>query len=66
MRAKSDLKEEYKQYTLGLALFDMVPVLLFLASGLILDTVVKGSRKQYELQVIEAYRLCGLVNESKQ
>lgn len=36
MRAKSDLKEEYKQYTLGLALFDMVPVLLFLASGLIL------------------------------
>ena len=36
MRVKSELKEEYKQYTLGLALFDMVPVLLFLASGLIL------------------------------
>lgn len=30
--------------------------LLSLASGLILDTVVKGARKQYELQVIEAYR----------
>lgn len=35
-RAKSALKEEYKQYTIGLALFDMVPVLLFLACGLIL------------------------------
>lgn len=30
--------------------------LLSLASGLILDTVVKGARKQYELRVIEAYR----------
>ena len=30
--------------------------LLSLASGLILDTVVKGTRKQYELQVIEVYR----------
>jgi len=30
--------------------------LLSLTSGLILDTVVKGTRKQYELQVIEAYR----------
>lgn len=33
--------------------------LLSLASGLVLDTVVKGTRKQYELQVIEAYRLYG-------
>lgn len=30
--------------------------LLSLASGLILDTVVKGTRKQYELQVLEVYR----------
>ena len=30
--------------------------LLSLASGLILDTVVKGARKQYELTVIDAYR----------
>ncbi len=29
--------------------------LLSFASGLILDTVVKGNRKDYELQVIEAY-----------
>ena len=29
---------------------------LSLTSGLILDTVVKGARKTYELQVIEAYR----------
>ena len=33
--------------------------LLSLVSGLILDTVVKGSRKQYELMVIDAYRLYG-------
>ncbi|MGI6046309.1 MAG: glycosyltransferase family 2 protein [Eggerthellaceae bacterium] len=33
--------------------------LLCLSSGLILDTVVKGSRKQYELAVIEAYRIYG-------
>ena len=32
--------------------------LMSLSSGLILDTVVKGARKQYELQVIEAYRNC--------
>ena len=30
--------------------------LLSLASGLILDTVVKGTRKEYELQVLEVYR----------
>ena len=29
--------------------------LLSLTSGLILDTVVKGTRKQYELSVIEVY-----------
>ena len=33
--------------------------LLSLVSGLILDTVVKGSRKQYEFMVIDAYRLYG-------
>ena len=33
--------------------------LLSLACGLVLDTVVKGARKEYELQVIEAYRLQG-------
>jgi len=33
--------------------------LLSLVCGLVLDTVVKGSRKNYELQVIEAYeRYC--------
>ena len=36
--------------------------LMSLASGLILDTVVKGTRKQYELQVIEAYRACELTD----
>ena len=29
--------------------------MLFLVAGLILDTVVKGTRKQYELEVIETY-----------
>ena len=33
--------------------------LLSMASGLILDTVVKGTRKQYELSVIEAYHALG-------
>ncbi len=33
--------------------------LMSLVCGLILDTVVKGTRKQYELEVIEAYRLFG-------
>ena len=33
--------------------------LLSLVSGLILDTVVKGSRKQYELTVIDAYHAYG-------
>jgi hypothetical protein len=30
------LKEEYRQYSIGLALFDLVPVLLFLASGVLI------------------------------
>ena len=34
--------------------------LLSLASGLILDTVVKGTRKQYELRVIDAYQRYGV------
>ena len=33
--------------------------LLSLVSGLILDTVVKGARKQYELTVIDVYRAYG-------
>ena len=33
---KGNLKEEYRQYTLGLALFDIVPVLLFLISGILI------------------------------
>lgn len=32
----SAYKDEYKEYTMGLALFDIMPVLLFLASGLIM------------------------------
>ena len=32
----SELPEEYKEYTFGLALLDAVPVLLFLGSGLIM------------------------------
>lgn len=35
--------------------------LLSMTCGLILDTVVKGNRKQYEIQVVDAYR----ANESK-
>ena len=38
--------------------------LLSLASGLILDTVVKGARKQYELQVIEACRTYSSVSSN--
>lgn len=36
---KTKLNPEYEQYTLGLALFDIVPVLLFLMSGIILWTM---------------------------
>lgn len=36
---KAKLNPEYEQYTLGLALFDIVPVLLFLMSGVILWTM---------------------------
>lgn len=32
--------------------------LLSMASGLILDTVVKGTRKEYEIQVIDVYHRC--------
>ena len=31
-----ELKEEYKEYTLGLALFDLVPVLVFLMTGILI------------------------------
>ncbi|MFR8831782.1 MAG: glycosyl transferase, partial [Eggerthella lenta] len=33
--------------------------ILAFASGLILDTVVKGTRKEYELQVTQAYERYG-------
>lgn len=33
---KVDIKEEYKDYTLGLALFDALPVIFFLMSGLVI------------------------------
>ena len=32
----TELKSEYKEYTMGLAVFDLVPVLLFLMSGLVI------------------------------
>lgn len=35
-RSTGNLKEEYRQYTLGLALFDIVPVLLFLISCILI------------------------------
>lgn len=39
--------------------------LLSLASGLILDTVVKGSRKQYELDVLNIYRANNIAQQAK-
>ena len=38
-RSAGNLKEEYRQYTLGLALFDIVPVLVFLAAGILMWTM---------------------------
>ena len=35
-RSTGNLKEEYRQYTLGLALFDIVPVFLFLISCILI------------------------------
>ena len=40
--------------------------LLSMACGLILDTVVKGARKQYELQVLEAYRSIEKKNSARE
>ena len=31
-----ELKEEYKEYTSGLALFDLVPVFVFLITGILI------------------------------
>ena len=42
-------------FDLGFAAQEPVYRALSLTSGLILDTVVKGTRKQYELSVIEVY-----------
>ena len=39
--------------------------LLCFACGLILDTVVKGNRKQYEIEVTEAYERYGRSNTAK-
>lgn len=33
---KKDIKEEYKEYTLGLAVFDFLPVFLFFISGILI------------------------------
>ena len=39
--------------------------LLCFACGLILDTVVKGNRKQYEIEVTEAYERYGRSNAAE-
>ncbi|MBO4352572.1 MAG: glycosyltransferase [Eggerthellaceae bacterium] len=52
--ARTGLVERLPSALLAVAL--VISGLLSLVSGLILDTVVKGSRKQYELLVIEAYK----------
>ena len=36
LKSEFELKEEYKEYTFGLALFDLVPVIIFLMSGIIM------------------------------
>lgn len=36
LKSEFELKEEYKEYTLGLALFDLVPVIIFLMSGIVM------------------------------
>ena len=36
-------KSEYDEYTLGLALLDLMPVLLFLLSGLIMYSMYESS-----------------------
>ena len=43
----------------------MVLSALSLASGLVLDTVVKGNRKDYELAVIEAYERYGIADSQR-
>ena len=55
--ARTGLVERLPSALLAVGL--VISGLLSLVSGLILDTVVKGSRKQYELMVIDAYRLYG-------
>ena len=55
--ARSGLVDRLPSALLAVGL--VISGLLSLVSGLILDTVVKGSRKQYELMVIDAYRLYG-------
>ena len=44
---------------LGLNANFMLDGLGFFFAGLILDTVVKGARKQYELEVTRIYEECG-------
>ena len=55
--ARTGLVERLPSALLAVGL--VISGLLSLVSDLILDTVVKGSRKQYELMVIDAYRLYG-------
>ena len=55
--ARTGLVERLPSALLAVGL--VISGLLSLVSGLILDTVVKGSRKQYELMVIDAYRFYG-------
>lgn len=54
---RTGLVERLPSALLAVAL--VISGLLSLVCGLILDTVVNGSRKQYELMVIDAYRLYG-------
>lgn len=42
MSNNTTIKEEYKSYTLGLALFDAVPVIVFLLSGIVIYTMFRS------------------------
>ena len=43
MNKTAKWKNEYDEYTLGLALLDLMPVLLFLLSGLIMYSMYESS-----------------------
>lgn len=42
MSNNTTIKEEYKSYTLGLALFDAVPVIVFLLSGIVIYSMFRS------------------------